>query len=133
MAAPSGATGARRLVPAAGAMDSLTKIFEDVRAERAFQRERWPDCESLPDGTGGGGRATYEAIAKGACERAYREGRLAHAHVFEEEAAEVLAATEEDALDKELNQVIAVAVKWREDIARRRAARQAISADARRI
>lgn len=75
-----------------------------------------PDCEHLPDGTGGAGRNTYTTIARNACDRAEREARLTHAHVFEEEAAEVLSETDTAKLRTELIQVAAVCLKWIEDI-----------------
>jgi hypothetical protein len=99
-------------------------IFWDVLRERAEQRRKWADCERLPDGTGGPARDIYERLAKMTCDLAYQQGRITHAHVFEEEAAEVLAATDEEALDQELTQVMAVCVKWKEDLAERRASRR---------
>ena len=55
-------------------------------------------------------------IAKNACDRAYREKVITHAHVFEEEAMEVLAETDVVKLRKELVQVMAVCAKWIKDI-----------------
>lgn len=97
------------------------KIFTEISAERERQDAKYPDCISLPDGTGGGGRKTWESIARHACDRAHREGRLTHAHIFDEEASEVLAETDPAKLRAELVQVAAVAVKWLEDIDRRAA------------
>lgn len=94
-------------------------IFREIDAERDRQDRLHPGTTQIPDGTGGGGYDTRETIAKNACDRAHREGRLTHAHVFEEEAAEVLAATDPEKLRKELVQVAAVAVKWIEEIDRR--------------
>jgi hypothetical protein len=88
----------------------------EVKTERLYQQQKWADCERLPDGTGGAGRPTYERIAKLACDRAYREGRVTHAHIFEEEAMEVLNATERPKLRKELVQVMAVCEKWIRDL-----------------
>ncbi len=97
----------------------VDRISRDILDERLRQAEKWADCESLPDGTGGAGRPTYEAIARAACDRAYREGRLTHAHVFEEEASEVLAETDPEKLREELIQVAAICVKWLADLDRR--------------
>ena len=95
------------------------KIFAEISAERDRQDVIHPGTTQIPDGTGGGGYETREAIAKHSCDRATREGRLTHAHVFEEEAAEVMAATDPVKLRKELIQVAAVAVKWVEELDRR--------------
>jgi hypothetical protein len=97
-------------------MTDMERFMADVAAERARQREKWPDCERLPDGTGGAGRPTYATIARNACDRAYREGRLTHSHVFEEEAMEVLDETDPAKLRDELVQVAAVCAKWIADI-----------------
>jgi hypothetical protein len=96
-----------------------------VVAERARQDAKFPDCSDLPDSDSNPvARATFEAIARNACNRAYREGRCTFSHVLEEEAAEVLTAAAEgdvDALERELVQVAAVCKRWLEAIARRRA------------
>ncbi len=55
-------------------------------------------------------------MARNACNRAHREGRLTHAHVFEEEACEVLNAQTPEDLRKELVQVGAMCLKWVLDI-----------------
>lgn len=102
-----------------------SEIFLAILAERGRQRDLHPACESLPSGTGGGGRVTYMKIAQAACDRADREGRLTHAHVFEEEAMEVLAAETDEEAYAELVQVGAVVVKWATDILRRRAEKAA--------
>lgn len=94
-------------------------IHEEIETELARALAKYPDCASLPDGTGGAGRKTYETIARNACDRAYREGRLTHAHVFEEETSEVLAAEDPTSLRKELVQVGAMIVKWVRDIDRK--------------
>lgn len=96
--------------------DTVVALVDEVHHERCRQVELWPNCEHLPDGTGGAGRGTYEVIAKNACNRAHREDRLTHAHVFEEEAMEVLNATEAKDLREELIQVMAVCAKWVADI-----------------
>lgn len=101
-----------------------TFFFCDVLLERARADQLHPGTADLPDSTDNpGGRRTWETIAKNRCNRAAREGRLTFAHVFDEEAAEVLAAAAEGdvaALEKELVQVAAVCLKWAQAIARRR-------------
>ncbi len=88
-----------------------------IVSERRFQVAKWPDCERLPDGTGGVAVREWSMnIAKHACDRAYREGRITHAHVFEEEACEVLAEADPVKLREELVQVAAVCVKWIADL-----------------
>ncbi len=96
-------------------------IFDAIDAERDRQDRLHPGTAQIPDGTGGGGRKTWEAIARNACDRAHREGRLTHAHVFEEEASEVLAETDPVKLRVELIQTAAICVKWIEEIDRRTA------------
>ena len=91
-------------------------ILAEMFVELVRARRLYPDSMSMPNGTGGGGRRTWEAIARNSCERADREGRLTHAHVFDEEASEVLAADTDAELRKELVQVGAVCLKWIADI-----------------
>ena len=97
----------------------LLSLFAEVAAERERQVKAWPDCEHLPDGTGGGGRETWMTIAKNSCDRAYREGRLTHAHVAEEEFAEVLAEEDPKKLRIEIVQAMAVLAKWHADLCSR--------------
>lgn len=97
-------------------------ILAEMFVELIRARDLYPDSMSMPNGTGGGGRRTWETIARNSCERAYREGRLTHAEVFDEEAAEVLAAETDEELRKELVQVGAMCLKWVADIDARKAA-----------
>jgi hypothetical protein len=97
-------------------VDQVQRLLPEIVAERLRQIEKFPDCEHLPDGTGGGARETWERIAKNGCDRAMREGRLTHTDVFDEETAEVMAATNPVELRKELIQTIAVACKWVADL-----------------
>ena len=111
--------GARTGMTAVTRRSSTTSVGAfalEFAAERLRQVELYPDCEHLPDGTGGGGRETWERISKISCDRAYSEGRLTHAHVFDEETAEVLAATDPVKLRAELVQVGAVVCKWIADL-----------------
>lgn len=98
-------------------MISVSKVAFEIVAERRRQMQKWGDCEKLPDGTRNGGANVHMlAQARQSCDRAYREGRLTHAHVLEEEVYEAL--TEEDPvrLRAELIQVAAVVAKWIQDI-----------------
>ncbi len=93
------------------------RIFDEIESELARAVAKYPDCERLPDGTGDcNARITYRAIAQNACDRAYREGRLTHAHVLEEEIAEVMAESDPVALRKELIQSAAMILKWLRDL-----------------
>ncbi len=94
-------------------------VHAEIEAELARALAKYPDCASLPNGTGASGYKTFERIAKQSCERAYREGRCTHAHIFEEEVAEVLAQDDPAEIRKELVQVAAMAVKWIRDIDRK--------------
>ena len=96
--------------------DKVRRLAEEFADERERQIAKYPDCEHLPDGTGGGGRETWERIAKISCDRAYAEGRLTHTHVFDEETAEAMAATDSAKLRAELVQVGAVVCKWVADL-----------------
>lgn len=92
-------------------------VLDDVFEERLRQHLKWGE-QNHPDGIGGAGRETYEAIAKQSCERAARDGRVTYAHIFEEEAAEVLAARNPQDLRTELIQVAAVCCAWVEKLSR---------------
>jgi len=96
-----------------------TPIFEAIDAERDRQDRIHPGTTRIPDGTGGTGYETYREIARIRCDRAQREGRLTHAHYFEEEVWEVLAETDPEKLRTELVQVAACCVKWVEELDRR--------------
>jgi hypothetical protein len=103
----------------------LERLLSEIASERLQQITNWPDCEHLPDGTGGVAvRQWSMEIAKHACDRAYREGEITHAHVFEEEAMEVLAETDPEKLREELIQVMAVCAKWVKDLDESRISRQ---------
>lgn len=89
----------------------------EVALERMRQNLAFPKEEhGLPDGTGAAAYRTYEEIARNACDRAAREGRLTLAHILEEEAAEVLATVDPAKLREELVQLSAVCCRWVEDI-----------------
>lgn len=94
----------------------LEQVLHEIVAERARAAAKFPNAQRIPDGTGGAGRKTYETIARNACDRAQREGRLTHAHVLEEEAAEVLAAESVPALRVELIQLASACLGWVMDL-----------------
>ena len=116
----------RMLDPMNASGEAIARVLCEFAVERGRAARLWPDCVSLPDGVGDcEARNTFERIAKISCERAYREGRLTHGHVFEEETAEVLNARSEPALREELVQVAAKCLSWVLDLDRRAAARAA--------
>lgn len=100
-------------------MTKAEQIAAEALAEWARGAGLYPETDSFPDGTGGGGRRTWEAIAKLACDRATREGTCTWAHVLDEEAAEALAETDPVKLRAELIQVAAVALHWASNLDRR--------------
>jgi len=95
------------------------QIFAEIVFERNRQDVIHPNTTQIPDGTGGGGRKTWETIARQSCDRAQREGRLTFAHVFDEETAEVLAEEDPVKLRAEPVQVGAVVLKWIAELDRR--------------
>lgn len=95
-----------------------------VEAELASANEKHPGTEDLPDDGwfNPGARRTWESIARLSYERAKHDGRLTFAHIFDEESAEVLAASaagDVEGLKKELIQVSAMCLKWLRAIERR--------------
>lgn len=101
---------------------SLGGILEEFERELIRAAKLHPHSLRLPDGAPTSGHKTYETIARNSCERAHREGRLTHADVFEEEAAEVLAAETVAERRRELVQVAAMCLKQIWDIDTRKAA-----------
>lgn len=96
----------------------------DIENERYSQEHKHGvDCFDLPDSTDNPeARLTWETIARNACNRAFREGRLTNAHVLDEECAEALTAAargDVPELKKELVQVAAVCLAWLEAIEKR--------------
>lgn len=98
----------------------VSKLVTEIATELGSAMAKYPDCVYLPDcNDNPQARRNAETIARLTCDRAYREGRLTHAQVFEEEVCEALTkAAEGDTTDlrKELIQCIAMAVKWIHDI-----------------
>lgn len=108
-----------KLEPSCGcrwSRSALTSLLAEFVAELDRVNAKFPDARRLPDGTGGGGRKTWDTLARNSCERAQREGRLTHTHVYDKETAEVMAAETVEELRKELVQVGATTIKWLLDI-----------------
>src|SRR5712675_2039118 len=102
-------------------MTKAEQIAAEALDEWARAADLYPETDSFPDGTGGGGRQTWETIAKIACDRATRENRCTWAHVLDEETAEALAETDPVKLRAELIQVAAVALHWVWNLDKRKA------------
>lgn len=105
---------------------STALVLADVNDERLRQIVKWGDdsTKDHPDGTG----PTIPSLnareaAQHATDYAAEHGTLTWRHILEEEVYEALAESDPDALEAELVQVAAVAVKWVEALRRRRAAR----------
>lgn len=95
------------------------QIFADIVAERKRQDELYPNELVLPYVIEpSGGRKTWETIARNACDRAQREGRLTHDHIIDEENAECLAAETRADKRKEAIEAAASLVKMIEQIDR---------------
>lgn len=96
--------------------ESFWHFHDDVEEEliRAFKKHG--PKGHLPDSTDNpAARQTWETIARNSCDRAFREGRLTHSHILDEEVAEALtAAAKGDVkeLRKELIQVAAMCAQW---------------------
>ena len=88
-------------------------VLQDILAELGRAAQLYPDCVRLPDGVATShSRETYRKMAQAWCDRAYREGILTHADVFEEEVSEALDARSLADLRKELIQCGAMILKW---------------------
>lgn len=105
--------------PARSSRRAITRVLEDVRAERYAQDAKWGQ-QNHPDGTGPTiptlNRADY---ARRECDYAHQHGVGTWRHILEEEHAEALAERDPEKLRAELIQVAAVAVAWVEAIDRR--------------
>jgi hypothetical protein len=98
---------------------ATARVLAEISAERDRAAELYPDCQQLPDGTGLTGATKHALnIARHACERAHREGRLTHRHILEEEFWEVMDESDREKLRKELVQVGGRVLAWIEDIDR---------------
>lgn len=94
-------------------------IFGEIVTERQRQNVLFPNELTLPYVLEpSGGRKTWETIARHACDRAQREGRLTHDHILDEETAECLAAETRADKRKEAVQAAASFVKLIEQIDR---------------
>lgn len=107
--------------PARAARRHMTRVLEDVRAERYRQIEKWGD-DSTKDHEDGTGHWQYQQAAlraKAATDFHAEHGGLTWRHILAEEVAEAFAESDPDNLRDELVQVAAVAVKWIEALDRR--------------
>ena len=97
----------------------LNDIERDVRAEVERSTAKHGDQSHLPDGTDEPILAETAAFAIARTDRRSAEGSLTWRDILREEVFEAFAETDPDRLDAELNQVMAVAYKWRQAIADR--------------
>lgn len=107
--------------PVRAARRHMTRVLEDVRAERYRQIAKWGD-DSTKDHADGTGRESDAALAehfKAMTDAADAAGVLTWRDILAEEVAEAFAETDNATLRAELVQVAAVAVKWVEAIDRR--------------
>lgn len=94
----------------------MSAIWDEIRAERARQRELHGDQSHLPDGTGGAWLRIVAESRRNECMDATEFGDLTFRHILAEEVAEAFAETDPARLREELIQVIAVGVQWVEVI-----------------
>jgi hypothetical protein len=94
------------------------QVLDQVLEERGAQDAQWGDQVDYPDGTGPAW-ANEAGRRRHACQAAAATGECTWMHVLLEEVYEALAETDLDALERELIQVAAVAVKWVEALERR--------------
>lgn len=71
-----------------------------------------PESETLPDGTGGGGRETWRNIADIAFERALKEKRQNWTLILDSLISKALAETNPELLRNDLIFVAATAIMW---------------------
>lgn len=100
---------------------SFWDFHDDVQEElvRAFKKHG-PQGHLLDSTDNPAARETWETIARNSCDRAFREGRLTHSHILDEEVAEALTAAAKltegtgtmQELRKELIQVAAMCAQW---------------------
>jgi precorrin-6B methylase 2 len=99
-------------------------ISQDILREVSRNLYRW-GMQQHPD-IYIGGSTQYGCpdnnVARAACERAAKEGRITWAHILVEEVAEALDTQSPADLRDELVQVAAVALDWIRDLDQRRAA-----------
>ncbi|MCX4912840.1 hypothetical protein [Streptomyces sp. NBC_00687] len=96
----------------------LRRIFDEIRAERARQDERFGE-QNHPDGTGGREWENAATMARANCDLATVAGELTWRDIAYEEDAEALAESDPVKLRAELIQAAAVKVAWIEHLDRR--------------
>jgi hypothetical protein len=94
--------------------------LQSVLAELRRADAKFPD-QSIPDGTGTHGSHHTADLARMACKVANTQGTLTWAAVLAEEYYEAMAETDPARLSAELDQVMAVCLRWKRDIAYRAA------------
>ena len=92
------------------------KIFNEIRAERQRQDEKWGEQNHF-DGTGPGYRRHADA-AHQRCQAAAELGLVSYRDILEEEVFEAFAESDPTKLRAELIQVAAVTVAWVEKLDR---------------
>jgi hypothetical protein len=90
--------------------DLMEQIFEDVRAERSRQDQRWGK-QMHPNGTSQKFKPMADS-ARNACRKADAQGANTWMHIMREEVWEALSETDRERLRSELVQVVAVGVAW---------------------
>jgi hypothetical protein len=92
--------------------------YDEIRAERARQDERWGE-QNHPLGTGAGAFRANADAARRECDAAAASGTVTWRHIVLEELWEALAEADEAAARRELVQLGAVVVAMIECIDRR--------------
>lgn len=107
--------------PERSARRHMTRVLEDVRAERYRQIEKWGDDSTTDhaDGTGLPSDQACAEFAKLITDTNADAGTVTWRDILHEEVCEAFAETDPTNLRAELVQVAAVAVKWVEAIDRR--------------
>lgn len=103
-------------------------VFWEVDAELKRVRRKFPHTDACSNGTSAALKIVADR-ARQLCDVADKNGELTFAHVFREEAYEVLSEEDDLKLREELVQVMAVCTRWVRAIDRRRGERDARKED----
>lgn len=98
--------------------ESRAKVYDSVNAERDRQEKKWGP-QHWPNGTSEEYRWIADAYRDN-CDAAFLDGSLSWHDILLEEVFEALGEEDDEKLEIELIQAIAVAVNWVEDIRRRK-------------
>lgn len=90
-------------------------VLQAIADERRRQIKKWGE-QSHPDGTSARLYAVIAHNMKALCEARSARGAVSWLDILLEEVYEAAESDDPDALAKELDQVAAVCVAWREDI-----------------